>query len=160
VSESVREKPRLFLTFAEADLGDVRPVAAQLRRHGRVALDYAVPAEPFTAQRSYLIRASLAVRIQRCCGALCLIGAETHTNDWVRWTLRAAREMTLPLIGAVLDETAPDEAVDLLAGLGVEIVPLSTEAVVQKFVPPPTHQEREHQSPLALALRLMRHPLH
>ncbi len=157
---SMRERPRLFLTFAEADLGKVRPVAAQLRRQGRVSLDYAVPAEPFTAQRSYLIRASLAVRIQRCCGALCLLGAQTHRNDWVQWTLHAAHEMSLPLIGAPLEGAAPAEAADLLAGLGAELVPLSTDAVVQKLAPPPIPLERTLDNPVAFALRLMRQPLH
>jgi hypothetical protein len=158
--ESVRNRPKLFLTFAEGDLGLVRPVAAQLRRSGCVALDYSVPAEPFTAQRSYLIRASLALRIQRCCGAVCLYGARTLNDEWVRWTLDAARKMSLPLLGASLSGLPSGETADLLAGLGIEAIPLSADTISRRFSPAGSHGETDSENPLTLALRVMRHPLH
>ncbi len=158
--ESARDRPRLFLTFAESDLGLVRPVAAQLRQRGCVAVDYAVPAEPFAAQRSYLIRASLALRIQRCCAAVYLFGSQALSDEWVRWTLGAARELSLPLLGAPLTGSSSDETVDLLSGLGVEVVPLSTDSIAERFLPWVWHTEGSRANPVTLALHMMRHSLH
>src|SRR5665811_444337 len=103
VRESIQARTRLFLTFAGCDLALARPVAAQLRSAGGgLALDYAVPSEPFAAQRSDLIRASLGLRLKRCAATVCRFGAGTPEDDWVRWTLAAAQQLRHPLLGAPL----------------------------------------------------------
>jgi len=149
----------LFLAFAEGDLGLVRPIVAQLRQRDRLALDYAVPAEPFAAQRSGLIRASLALRIQRCRGAVYLFGAQALADDWACWTLAAARAADLPLVGAPLPGASSGETPDLLAGFGIEVIPLSVDTITQRFAPVDRSSEDRRQNPLAHALHIMRHSL-
>ncbi len=159
---SDRERRRLFLTFCEGDLAAVRPVAAGLRvSGGGLALDYAVLHEPFAAERSDLIRASLALRLKHSSAAICLIGAATATDEWVRWTLAAARELRVPLLGASLAGPPPAEAVDLLAGFGAEIVPLDGAVIAHRVtgeLPRVGGRTRPHEHPLSFAVRFMRLP--
>ena len=161
--EPSQERPKLFLTFAGGDLERVRPVAARLRAAGDgLAIDYAIPSESFAAQRSELIRASLLLRLRRCAAAVCLVGADTAADDWVRWTLNAAREQGLPLFGAPLAEAPSPESLELLADLGATLVPLRGEAIVRHLrgaVEETPAPRRAVERPLALALRLMLHPL-
>ena len=160
--ESMQVRPRLFLTFAGADLETVRPVAAQLRRaDGGFALDYAVPSEPFAAQRSDLIRASLALRLKRCAATVCLFGAGTLEDDWVRWTLATAQTIRHPLLGAPFTGVTSNEVADLLASIGAEIIPLRSEAIAQRLARRPLLPPTEPLTvdTLAGALSLMRHPL-
>lgn len=162
VRESIQARPRLFLTFAGGDLALARPVAAQLRSAGGgLALDYAVPSEPFAAQRSDLIRASLGLRLKRCAATVCLFGAETLEDDWVRWTLAAAQQLRHPLLGAPFAGAASGEVADLLASIGAEIVPLRGEAIAQRLARRPVLPRTEPLTADALAgtLRLMKHPL-
>jgi len=160
---STRERPRLFLTFCEGDLPVVRPIAADLRLSGGgLALDYAVVRDPFVTERADLIRASLTLRLKRSAAAVCLIGAGTAADEWVRWTLSAARELQLPLFGASLAGAPPTDAVDLLAGLGAEIVPLDGDFIAHKLtgdLPQYYSRTRAHEHPLAFAVRFMRLPL-
>jgi hypothetical protein len=159
------ERPKLFLTFSEGDLPIVRPVAASLRLSGGgLALDYAVLREPFVAERSDLIRASLALRLKHSAAAVCLIGAGTAADEWVRWTLTAASELRLPLFGASLVGPPPADALDLLAGFGAEIVPLDGAVIARCLTGevPRTGarvRARAHEHPLSFAVRFMRHPL-
>ncbi|MCX6362799.1 MAG: TIR domain-containing protein [Actinobacteria bacterium] len=160
--ESIQARPRLFLTFAGVDLALARPVAAQLRgAGGGIVLDYAVPSEPFAAQRSALIRASLALRLKRCAATVCLFGAETLEDDWVRWTLAASKQLRHPLIGAPFAGAASGGVADLLASIGAEIVPLRGEAIAQRLARRPVLQRTEPLTAegLASTLRLMKHPL-
>jgi len=109
-------------------------VAAQLRSAGGgFALDYAVPSEPFAAQRSDLIRASLALRLKRCAATVCLFGADTLQENWVRWTLAAAQQLRHPLLGAPFDGADSGDVADLLASIGAEIVPLRGAAIAQRL---------------------------
>jgi hypothetical protein len=160
---SERERPRLFLTFSEGDLPSVRPFAANLRLSGGgLALDYAVLREPFATERSDLIRASLALRLKHSAAAICLIGAGTVGDEWVRWTLAAASELRLPLFGASLSGPPPAEAVDLLAGLGAEMIPLDGAVIAHRVtgnVPRVEPLHRAHEHPLSFAVRFMRLPL-
>jgi len=160
---SHRDRPRLFLTFSEGDLPIVRPVAASLRLSGGgLALDYAVLRDPFATERSDLIRASLALRLKRSAAAVCLIGAGTAADEWVRWTLAAASELRLPLFGASLAGPPPADALDLLAGFGAEIVPLDGAVIARRLtgeVPRIGARARAHEHPLSFAVRFMRHPL-
>jgi hypothetical protein len=162
VRESMQARPRLFLTFAGVDLALARPVAAQLRgAGGGFALDWAVSSEPFAAQRSDLIRASLAQRLKRCAATVCLFGAETLEDDWVRWTLAAAQQLRHPLLGAPFAGVASGDVADLLASIGADIVPLRGEAIAQRLARRPLLPRAEPLTAddLAGALRLMRHPL-
>ena len=159
--ESTQTRPSLFLTFAGGDLALARPLAAQLRSAGGLALDFAVPSEPFAAQRSDLIRASLTLRLKRCAATVCLFGAQTLEDDWVRWTLAASRQLRHPLFGAPFAGAASAEVAALLASIGVEIVPLGGGAIAQRLTrrPTPLRGEPLTADALADALRLMRHPL-
>ncbi|MCX6373821.1 MAG: TIR domain-containing protein [Actinobacteria bacterium] len=162
VRESTQARPKLFLTFAGVDLALARPVAAQLRSAGGgLILDWAVSSEPFAAQRSDLIRASLALRLKRCVATICLFGAETLEDDWVRWTLATAQQLRHPLLGASFAGAASGDVAELLESIGAEIVPLRGEAIAQRLtqrpVLPPT--ERLTADDLFSALQLMRHPL-
>jgi hypothetical protein len=160
---SEHERPKLFLTFSEGDLAAVRPVAASLRMcGGGLALDYAVLREPFATERSGLIRASLALRLKHSAAAICLIGAGTVADEWVRWTLDAARELQLPLFGASLAGPPPADAVDLMDGLGAEMIPLDGAVIAHRVtgqVPQVAARPRPHEHPLSFAVRFMRHPL-
>lgn len=159
--DALDQQAKLFLTFAGGDLPLVRPVAAVLRQGGdALTLDYAVTSEPFTAQRSDLIRASLQLRIKRCTAAVCLYGAGTLDDSWVRWTLAAARRLELPLLGAPLAAGA-GEVAELLAGLGVELVPLQPKTFASHLLPTPHEPLAKTLSAevVAQTLRLMRHHL-
>jgi hypothetical protein len=160
VRELLQDRMRLFLTFAGEDLASVRPLAAQLRRSGGITLDYAVPSEPFAAQRSDLIRASLALRLKRCAATVCLFGAATLDDEWVRWTLAAADELRQPLMGSPLAQ-APRGVADLLASVGVEIVPFRGDAIARRLarVTERCGSQRLSADQLALTLRMMKHPL-
>jgi len=160
--ETILARPRLFLTFAGVDLALARPVAAQLRSAGGgLTLDWAVSSEPFAAQRSDLIRASLAQRLKRCVATVCLFGAATLEDDWVRWTLAAAQQLRQPLLGAPFAGAASGEVAALLASIGAEIVPLRGEAIAQRLARRPVLPRSEPLTADALAdvLRLMKHPL-
>ena len=159
--DAAHAQPRVFLTFAGDDLARARPLAASLRVAGMAGLDYAVPSEPFTTQRADLIRASLALRLKRCAAAVCLYGPRTLDDEWVRWTLAAARELGLPLVGAALDLTASGGVADLLRDIGVEIVPLQGEAIRDVLPPAPATRRRELLTVESLAhtLRMMKQPL-
>ena len=159
--ETIQATPRLFLTFAGVDLALARPVAAQLRGAGGFALDWAVSSEPFAAQRSDLIRASLALRLKRCAATICLFGAETLEDDWVRWTLATAQRFRQPLLGAPFAGADAGDVADLLASIGAEIVPLRGAAIMQRLARRPTRPRSEPLTAesLAGALRLMKHPL-
>ena len=160
--ESIQGRPKLFLTFAGVDLALARPVAAQLRgAGGGLTLDWAVSSEPFATQRSDLIRASLAQRLKRCVATVCLFSAETLEDDWVRWTLATAQQLRHPLLGAPFAGAASGDGAELLASIGVEIVPLRGEAIAQRLARRPVLPRAEPLTAddLAGALRLMRHPL-
>ena len=161
VRESIEARSRLFLTFAGVDLALARPAAAQLRSVGGLTLDWAVTSEPFAAQRSDLIRASLAQRLRRCAATVCLFGAETLEDDWVRWTLAAARQLRQPLLGAPFSIADSGDVAGLLASIGAEIVPLRGEAIAQRLAhrPAPMRTEPLTVDALVDALRLMKHPL-
>jgi hypothetical protein len=161
VRESIQVRPKLFLTFAGGDLALVRPLAAQLQLAGGVTLDYAVPCEPFAAQRSDLIRASLALRLKRCAATFCLYGADTLEDDWVRWTLAATRQLRHPLLGAPFAGATAHDVAELLASIGAEIVPLRSEAIAQRLARRPAYPRTEPLTADSLtgALRLMKHPL-
>jgi hypothetical protein len=162
VRESIQARPRIFLTFAAADLALARPVTAQLRTAcGGLALDYAVPSEPFAAQRSDLIRASLTLRLKHSAATICLFGAGTLEDDWVRWTLAAARQLCHPLLGAPLSGEGSGAVAELLTSLGAEIVPLRGEAIMQRLARRPVLPRTEPLTAddLAGALRLMKHSL-
>jgi len=161
VRETTQARPRLFLTFAGVDLALARPVAAQLRGAGGLALDWAVSSEPFSAQRSDLIRASLAMRLKRCAATICLFGAETLDDDWVRWTLATAQRYHHPLLGAPFAGAASGDVAELLASIGADIVPLRGEAIMQRLARRPVLPRTEPLTAddIAGALRLMRHPL-
>ena len=122
-------RQRVFLTFAAGDLQRVRPITARLRADGALALDHGLSSEPFATQRGEIVRASLLARLRRCEGALCLYGARTLDDPWVRWALEAAAELRLPLLGAALPGEATCESERFLTGLGAELVPLSCDAI-------------------------------
>lgn len=160
--ETMQARPRLFLTFAGADLARARPVAAQLRSAGGgLALDWTVSSEPFAAQRSDLIRASLAQRLRRCAATVCLFGPGTLKDDWVRWTLAAAQQLRHPVLGAPFSGAASGEVADLLASIGAKIVPLRGELIAERLAHRPELPRREPLTADAVAttLRLMKHPL-
>lgn len=159
MSDATRALPRVFLTFAGDDLPQVRPLAASLR--SAVALDYAVPGEPFAAQRSDLIRASLALRLGRCAATLCLYGPGTLDDEWVRWTIATARDLESPLAGAPLEQPGPADVTGLLLELGAQIVPPCAEAVagLVRSEPAPRLHEPVTVESLALTLSLIRQPV-
>jgi uncharacterized protein YfaA (DUF2138 family) len=102
------------------------------------------------------------LRLKHSAAAICLIGAGTVADEWVRWTLDAASELRLPLFGASLSGPPPAEAVDLLARLGAEMIPLDGAAIAHRMtgtVPQVETRERAHEHPLSFAVRFMRHPL-
>jgi hypothetical protein len=154
------ERQRLFLTFAAGDLVRVREFAVELREcGGGIAVDYSLPSQPFAAQRAEIIRASLVLRIQHCAATVCLLGAETLENDWVMWTLGAARSLGRPIIGAPLAARPPAEAARRLAAFGADVVPLTGAAIVSHLQP---RHEAPPQGPAAAGvldhvLRLMMH---
>lgn len=151
----------MFLTFAAGDLALARPVTAHLHAAAGISLDHGLTSEPFATARGEIVRASLLTRLRRCTGALCLYGARTLDDDWVRWTLGTAAELRLPLLGAPLpgEDAADVEAV--LRQLGAELVRLDGEGMTAHPEPLVSrHPARAvDAASIAETLRLMRHPL-
>ena len=159
---SAEARPTIFLTFAAGDVERARPLTPALRSAGGgIAFDYALPSEPFAAQRSDLIRASLEVRLRRCSATVCLFAAGTLEDDWVRWTLAAARRLRQPLFGAPLAVLGADDVAGRLAAMGVEIVPLRGETIARRLASSSLAPRVEPltANDLAGALRMMRRPL-
>ncbi len=159
----MRDTPRqrVFLTFAAGDLVQARPVTAGLLAGGGIALDQALTSEPFVGAPGDIIRASLSARLRHCTSVLCLYGARTLEDDWVRWALQTAAELRLPLLGASLPGvTAPDSERGL-SRLGVEIVPLDREAILARTYSVAVHRPERTISAASIAetLHFMRHPL-
>ena len=109
-----------------------RPVTARLLAGGGISLDQALTSEPFASERGDFIRASLLTRLRHCTSALCLYGARTADDDWVRWALETAAELKLPLLGAALPGEDAWDAERFLTRLGAELVPLNRDAIVTR----------------------------
>jgi hypothetical protein len=154
-------RQRIFLTFAAGDLAAARPVTATLQQGGGLMLDQALTSEPFASTRGDFIRASLLTRLRHCSGALCLYGARTLDDEWVRWALRAAAELRLPLFGASLPDVETGDSENGLAGLGVEIVPLDREAILARARSAASRRPARALDAASIVdtLHLMRHPL-
>jgi hypothetical protein len=151
----------VFLTFASGDLTLVRPVTARLYSAGGVTLDQALTSEPFAGARGQIVRASLLARLGHCTSALCLYGARTLEDDWVRWALHAAAELKIPLLGAALPGEAVHDTERVLTGLGAELVTLDRDDIVAR-----THAAGARRAgpgidaaSIAETLHLMRHSL-
>jgi hypothetical protein len=153
-------RQRVFLTFAAGDLAQARPVTARLIAGGGLALDQALTSEPFAGAPGDIIRASLLARLRRCTSVLCLYGARTLDDDWVRWELHKAAELRLPLLGASLPGGDADGE-RVLARLGVEIVPLDREAILarSRSVPGPRSGRLLNAASIVETLHLMRRPI-
>ena len=158
-SDATRQ--RVFLTFAAGDLAQARPVTARLVAGGGIALDQALSSEPFSSRRGEIVRASLLTRLHHCTSALCLYGARTTEDAWVRWALEAAAELKLPLLGAALPGESARDTERYLSRLGAEIIPLSRDAIIARTrsFPPQRRRPAIDAASLAETLHLMRHPL-
>ena len=154
-------RQRVFLTFASGDLGLVRPVTARLFSAGGVTLDQALTSEPFASVRGDIVRASLLARLRHCTSALCLYGARTLEDDWVRWALETAAELKLPLLGAALPGQDAGDAEGYLTRLGAELVSLDGDDIAAKARAVSAHRAPRAIDAAAIAetLHLMRHPL-
>jgi hypothetical protein len=154
-------RQRVFLTFASSDLALVRPVTARLCAAGSVALDQALTSEPFSSARGEIVRASLLARLRRCTSALCLYGASTMDDDWVRWALQSAAELKLPLLGAALPGEGADEPARLLTALGAELVTLDRDDLAARARAAGARRPARgiDAASIAETLHLMRHPL-
>jgi hypothetical protein len=154
-------RQRIFLTFAAGDLAVARPVTAALQLGGGIVLDQALTSEPFASTRGDFIRASLLTRLRHCTSALCLYGARTLDDEWVRWALGAAAEFKLPRFGASLPGLATGASEDGLVRLGVEIVPLDREAILARARSAASHRPARTLDAASIVdtLHLMRHPL-
>jgi hypothetical protein len=152
---------RVFLTFATGDLAQARPVTARLVAAGGISLDQALTSEPFASQRGDIIRASLLTRLRHCTSALCLYGARTADDDWVRWALETAAELKLPLLGAALPGEDTWDAERYLTRLGAELVPLNSDAIITRARAVSARPVRRaiDATSIAETLHLMRHPL-
>jgi uncharacterized membrane protein len=152
---------RVFLTFASGDLAQARPVTARLVAGGGISLDQALTSEPFASMRGDIIRASLLTRLRHCASALCLYGARTADDEWVRWALEAAAELKLPLLGAALPGEEAWASERFLTRLGAELVPLNRDAIVTRTRACSTHRVTPaiDAASIAETLHLMRHPL-
>jgi hypothetical protein len=159
VRETTRQ--RVFLTFAAGDLTRARPVAARLLAGGGIALDQAFTSEPFAGQRGDITRASLLARLRHCASALCLYGARTTDDDWVRWALEAAADLRLPLLGVALPGEVSGDSERYLTGLGAELVPLVRDDIVARTRNLATRRSLRTLDAASIAetLHLMRHPL-
>jgi hypothetical protein len=160
---SVREttRQRVFLTFAAGDLIQARPVAARLLAGGGIALDQAFTSEPFAGQRGDIIRASLLTRLRHCASALCLYGARTTDDEWVRWALEAAADLRLPLLGVALPGEASGDSERYLERLGAELVPLVRDDIVARAhsLAAGRTTRRLDAASIVETLHLMRHPI-
>ena len=154
-------RQRVFLTFAAGDLVQARPVTASLLAGGGLALDQALTSEPFAGAPGDIIRASLLARLRHCQSVLCLYGARTLEDDWVRWALHTAAELRLPLLGASLPGEEARDSESGLAQLGVEIVPLDRDAIVVRTRTAASHRPTRTLTAASSAptLHLRRHPL-
>jgi hypothetical protein len=152
-------RQRVFLTFAACDLTQARPVTARLVAGGGIALDQALSSEPFASDRGEIVRASLLTRLRHCASALCLYGARTAEDDWVRWALETAARLKLPLLGAALPGESARDTECYLSTLGAELVPLSRDAILArtKSFPPRHRRPALDVASLAETLHLMRH---
>jgi hypothetical protein len=159
VRETTRE--RVFLTFAAGDLALARPVTVRLTAGGGIALDHGFTSEPFEGVRGDIIRASLVARLRRCASALCLYGARTTDDDWVRWALETAAELRLPLLGVALPGADARESERYLSRLGAELLPLVRDDIVARSRSLGSRRARPafDASSIAETLRLMRHPI-
>ena len=158
-AETTRQ--RVFLTFATGDLAQARPVAAHLLAGGGICLDHALTSEPFESMRGDIIRASLLARLHHCTSALCLYGARTADDVWVRWALEAAAGLRLPLLGAPLPGEDAWDAERFLTRLGAELVPLNRDVIVTRTRAASTRRVSRALDAASVAetLHLMRHPL-
>ena len=158
-SDATRQ--RVFLTFAAGDLAQARPVTAGLVSGGGITLDQALSSEPFGSSRGDIVRISLLTRLRHCTSALCLYGARTAEDDWVRWALETAAELKLPLLGAALPGESARDTERYLSRLGAEIIPLSRDAIIARTrsFPPQRRRPAIDAASLAETLHLMRHPL-
>jgi hypothetical protein len=154
-------RQRVFLTFAAGDLSRVRPLTARLQAGGGIVLDEGLSSEPFATTRGDIVRRSLTARLRRCGSALCLYGAATLDDDWVRWALASALDLRIPLLGAPLPGAATSESERLLTDLGVELVHLSGREIAARTEAFAGERRRAaiDAASLAEALYLMRHPL-
>lgn len=154
-------RQRVFLTFASSDLAVARPVTARLLAGGGISLDQALTSEPFASQRGDIIRASLLSRLRHCTSALCLYGARTADDDWVRWALQTAAELRLPLLGAALPGEDARDAERFLTRLGAQLVPLDRDAILTHTVAGSSRRFPRAMDAASIAetLHLMRHPL-
>ena len=152
---------RVFLTFAAGDLQRVRPITARLRADGALTLDHGLSSGPFDTPRGDIIRASLLTRLRHSTSALCLYGARTLDDEWVRWALATAAELRLPLLGAALPGEASSASERFLTGIGAEIVPLSGDAIARRArdVAVQPRSAPIDVASIAETLYLMRHPL-
>jgi hypothetical protein len=151
----------VFLTFASGDLALARPVTARLYGAGGVTLDQALTSEPFAGARGEIVRASLLARLRHCTSALCLYGARTLEDDWVRWALQAAAELKLPLLGAALPGEAAQDAELVLTRLGAEFVTLDRDDIVARAQAAGARRPARTVDAASIAetLHLMRRPL-
>ncbi len=158
---SATTKPRLFVTFAAGDIPLVRPLTSSLQAAGGLVLDDGVCSSPLVSPRGAIIRSSLLARLRHCSGALCLYGPSTLDDDWVVWALTAAHELRLPLLGAAIPGQAADESARLLAGVGVELVPLRSDVIAERTCSLVTERRQTPVSGPSIAetLHFMRHPL-
>ena len=92
---------------------------------------------------------------------LCLYGARTLEDDWVRWALQTAAELRLPLLGASLPGVIAPDSEWGLSRLGVEIVPLDREAILARTSSAASNRPERTLSAASIAetLHFMRHPL-
>jgi hypothetical protein len=155
------KRQRVFLTFATGDLALARPVTARLLVGGGISLDQALTSEPFASQRGDIIRASLLTRLRHCTSALCLYGARTAEDDWVRWALETAAGLKLPLLGAALTGEDAWDAERFLTRLGAELVPLNRDTIVTRARAAGAVRVSRaiDAASIAETLHLMRHPL-
>jgi hypothetical protein len=150
----------VFLTFSADDLRRVRPITARLRADGALALDHGLSSEPFAGQRGEIIRASLRTRLRHCTSTLCLYGARTADDPWVRWVLEAAADLRLPLLAAALPGEAAGASERYLTRLGAELVPLSGDAIAAKAREIAVRRPAAvDAAAIAETLFLMRHPV-
>jgi hypothetical protein len=154
-------RQRVFLTFASGDLALARPATARLLAGGGISLDQALTSEPFASARGDIVRASLLTRLRHCTSTLCLYGARTADDAWVRWALETAAELSLPLLGAALPGEASRNSESFLTRLGVELIPLSRDAIVTRTRDFSSRRPARtiDAASIAETLHLMRHPL-
>ena len=154
-------RQRVFLTFAAGDLALARPVTLRLTAGGDLALDQAFTSEPFEGARGDIIRASLVTRLRHCASALCLYGARTTEDVWVRWALESAAELELPLLGVALPGADTGESERYLTRIGAEILPLVRDDIVARTrsLASQRHRPALDAASIVETLHLMRHPI-